>query len=359
MLRIKLGFFSRAFRDERNVSLLIPLLLFSFTIGRAEFAKPILHAEAAFSLKEPPGFHNIRAIAVDDEGRLCILDQGLNRVYVFDSQGKLVKEIGGKSAAEPFQTAPGVAIGIHGEIAVSDYGKLAVLYFSRGGEFLRQSSREDLCLYSLSILKDGKIAAMTIPLDGGPFRMEARILDANLEGIVTRGSVLSPQQGDTVDPFWISPIWKAGGNGLLYYSHPADYKIEVFDLDGHGVRDIVKKVQPVRITEAEKEEASKQFIPPGYKFKYSEYHSAFQGFTVDDDGHVFVRTWEKSPEPGGFMFDVFDDQGRQIGRFPLNVKPSLWKKCKMYAIEGTETGAQMVRRYSVEWENCPGKVPER
>ncbi|MGD0781292.1 MAG: hypothetical protein ABSA30_00375 [Candidatus Aminicenantales bacterium] len=359
MLRIRSIFFSKASRERQPIILSVPLLLFFFAIGNAEFAKPILRAEAAFSLKKPPGFHNIRAIAVDDEGRLCILDQGLNRVYVYDSQGKLVKEIGGKSAAEPFQTASGVAIGIHGEIAVSDYGKLAVLYFSKEGEYLRQSSREDLCLYSLSILKDGKIAAMTAPLDGGPFRMEARILDANLEGIATRGSVLSPQQGDTVDPFWISPIWKAGGNGLLYYSHPVDYKIEVFDLEGHGVRDIVKKVQPVRITEAEKEEASKQFIPPGYKFKFSEYHSAFQGFTVDDDGHVFVRTWEKSPEPGGFMFDVFDDQGRQIGRFPLNVKPSLWKKCKMYAIEGTETGAQMVRRYVVEWENCPGKAAAR
>ena len=356
---LKSEFFSRVFKEDRSVILAILLFFCSFATGRAEFSTPIMRAEAAFSLKEPPGFRKIRAIAVDDVGRVCILDQGLNCVYVFDSQGKLVKEIGGKSAAEPFQMASGVAIGKDGEIAISDLVKPAVLFFSKEGKFLRQPTNNDFGVSSLSILKDGKIAAMTIPRDGGSFRIEAKILDADLEEIATRGSVLSPQQGNTIDPFWISPIWKAGGNGLLYYSRPVDYKIEVFDLDGYGVRDIVKKVQPVKITEAEREEASKQFIPSGYKFKYSEYRSAFQSFTVDDDGHVFVQTWEKSQEPGGFMFDVFDDQGREIGRFPLNVKPSLWKKCKMYTIENAETGAQMVRRYAVEWKNCPGKVPER
>lgn len=357
MSNVNLRFFSRASRERWGGIFSILLILFSFAIGNAEFARPILRAETAFLLKEPPEFHNIRAIAVDDKGWLCILDQGLNRVYVFDDEGKLIKEISGKNVTEPFQTASGVSVGTRGEIAISDYGKLAIIYFSKDGEFLRQSSRKDLCLYSIAILKDGKIAAMTAPLDGGPFRLEAKILDADLEGIATRGSVLSPQQGNTVDPFWISPIWKVGGNGLLYYSHPVSYKIEVFDIDGQWVRDIVKDMQPVRITEAEKEEASKRFIPPGYIFKFSEYHSAFQSFTVDDDGYVFVQTWEKSPEPGGFMFDVFDDQGRQMGRFPLNVKPYLWKLCKMYAIEGIETGAQMVRRYAVEWENCRGKSP--
>lgn len=337
---------------------LVPFFFFC-AFGQAEFSRPKLHADMGFTLKEPAGFRKIRAMDVDEKGKLCILDAELNRVFIFDGQGKLIREIGGRNASEPFDTASGVAIGANGEIAVSDYGKQTVLYFSKDGDFLRQFRRDDLCLYSVSILKNGNIAAMTAPLGGGPFRIEARILTADLEGIATRGSVLSPQQGKTIDPFWISPTWKAGGNTRLYYSHPVRYKIEVFDHAGQWIMDIIKEVPPIKITEAEKEEASRQFIPPGYQWKFSEYHAAFQDFSVDDAGHVFVRTWEKSPEPGGFMFDIFDDRGRQIGRFSLNIKPTLWKYSKMYAIEGAASGAQMVKRYSVEWENSLEKAPGR
>lgn len=235
-----------------------------------------------------------------------------------------------------------------GEIAVSDYSKLTVCYFSRKGLLLRQLTRKDLCIYGLSILKNGNIAARTSPIDGGPFRIEARLLNPHLETVGIKGSVLSPQQGSTYDPFWIGPILKAGPNGLLYYSLPVDYRIEIDDADGLLVGGIQGAAPLSRITDEEKSAIGK--APPGYRFKFPEYHSAFQGFTVDDESRVFVQTRNKAPEPGGFMYDLFDGQGRQIGRFPLYQKPMLWKKGKMYSIEATESGAQAIKRYDVKWD---------
>ena len=341
---------------KRNIGFFLATFwLATFSSAEDFSVSPTFREEMTFQKPGLSGFQKIGAFDVDDDGWLSLLDEAVNRIYVFDSQGHLTRQIAGPNESEPFGTTSGVAMTANGEIAVSDYDKFAVLYFSKEGRFLRQLIRKDLCIYSLAILKDGRIAARTSPLDGGPFRIEALILDPRLETVAVIGSVLSPQQGNTYDPFWVAPMWKAGPNELLYYSHPVDYEIEIFNSDGLRVGEIKKAVPPVRISDEGKKKASEAFIPSGYRFKFSEYRSAFQGFTVDDEGRVFVRTWDKSPEPGGFMYDLFDAQGRQIGRFPLYQRPAIWKKGKMYSIEVTEAGAQAIRRSDVRWDNDQDK----
>ena len=108
----------------------------------------------------------------------------------------------------------------------------------------------------------------------------------------------------------------------------------------------------MKITEAEKEEASKKTIPPGYRFKFSEYRSAFQSFSVDEKGRVFVQTWERSTEPeGASVFDVFNEKGEEIGRFPVDMTPGVWKNGKLYVLVTARSGDQKVTRYAVEWED--------
>ena len=45
-----------------------------------------------------------------------------------------------------------------------------------------------------------------------------------------------------------------------------------------------------------------------------KYYSAFGHIGVDDEGRIFVQTWETS-DTGQYYYDVFDSEGRYIIRF--------------------------------------------
>ena len=51
-------------------------------------------------------------------------------------------------------------------------------------------------------------------------------------------------------------------------------------------------------------------------FEFAKQHAAFWIFFTSDTGHLFAVTWEKA-ENGKFIHDVFDKEGRLLGRIPL------------------------------------------
>jgi len=79
-------------------------------------------------------------------------------------------------------------------------------------------------------------------------------------------------------------------------------------------------------------------------------HPAYQDLTVDDEGRIFVQTWEKNKDSAAFYFDVFDSDGRYIAKIPMKFQPNIWKKGKLYSIEEDEEGYQVVKRYKVTWK---------
>jgi hypothetical protein len=75
----------------------------------------------------------------------------------------------------------------------------------------------------------------------------------------------------------------------------------------------------------------------------------FSRFFLSDLGHMFVRTNEKTKD-GKFMHDIFDAEGRFIGRTPLKPSGVTILKGKYYALEEDEDGDQYVKRYAVTWK---------
>lgn len=71
---------------------------------------------------------------------------------------------------------------------------------------------------------------------------------------------------------------------------------------------------------------------------------------VDDEGRIFVRSYEKVKDGEGFYWDVFDSEGKYIAKVPLKMRPRVWKKNKLYTIEEDDEGYLYVKRYSVEWK---------
>jgi hypothetical protein len=82
---------------------------------------------------------------------------------------------------------------------------------------------------------------------------------------------------------------------------------------------------------------------------FPKYHSAYDRFFTSDLGHLIVRTWEKTPD-GNSVHDIFDAEGRFIGRVPLKPIGVCILKGKYYALETDEDGYQYVKRYAVTWK---------
>jgi hypothetical protein len=71
---------------------------------------------------------------------------------------------------------------------------------------------------------------------------------------------------------------------------------------------------------------------------------------MDEEGRIFVQTWEKPDSGEEYSFDVFDSEGRYLAKIPLNFRPAVMKKGKIYTIEEDEDRYQFVKRYKVTWK---------
>jgi hypothetical protein len=116
---------------------------------------------------------------------------------------------------------------------------------------------------------------------------------------------------------------------------------------------ISKEYDPVRITEQEKIEYYESHYgqeepPEGMELSWDSHHNPFIYLSIDDEGRVFVRTYEKAPN-GQYYYDVFNSKGKYIAKIPLEHRPRVWKKNRLYAVSEDQQGYHQVRRYSVSW----------
>ena len=150
-------------------------------------------------------------------------------------------------------------------------------------------------------------------------------------------------------------IYQFDGSGNIYYGRNIDYEIKVYTSDGTHVKSIQKEYDPQKVTEEDIEEILNRIPDVGpinvkELFNFPEKFPPYQYFTLDEEGRVFVRTWNKGKNYGEFITDVFDSEGRYITRFPSKMDIRAWKKGKAYSYEENEEGFKVIRAYNVLWE---------
>jgi hypothetical protein len=153
-----------------------------------------------------------------------------------------------------------------------------------------------------------------------------------------------------VTALWPSSYFQLDRADNVVYGFPQTYDLTLFrGSDAKPFKRISRNYDPVGISAEEKKEFEKE-VPPGsgIELEFPEYHSAYDGFFLSDLGHIFVRTWERTAD-GRRTHDIFDAEGRFIGRVPLKGLGLEILKGKYYALEEDEDGYQYVKRYAVTW----------
>ena len=159
---------------------------------------------------------------------------------------------------------------------------------------------------------------------------------------------------------------QSGGN--IYIGNcERGYEILVYDLEGNLLRKIRKEYKPVKVPEDYKKEYMKPFVDTedswakswGEKIYFPEYWYPFYSFFPDDEGMLFVMTYEEGENPGEYIFDIFNSDGIFIARKGLKYSlgharlPELHvkaKKSRLYCVQKKESGYKELVVYKMNWE---------
>jgi len=259
------------------------------------------------------------ALAVTDRDELAVTNQGNNRLTVFDPAGNLLREI-------PFiSNCQAVIPLLNGRFFVWDH-----IYNPRPG-ILSESPME---------LADAKLKAL-------------KTLDT--------GFIENPFAGERLRGTYHIQSWSVSRDRIFTGQQDRGYDIFVYDFSGQPVRRIRKDYRPLPVPEAHKKEFLKQFEPPQYKailakIYFPDAMPPFIGFTADEDGRLYVMTYEAGRQPGEHVFDIFNPDGVLVLRKPIRIYHNFRgasakvRNGRFYGVIEKENGYKKFLAYRMIWK---------
>ena len=317
------------------------------------YKTPILDLKEEISIGGPDAqgeyaIGQIRDVVVDEAGIIYALDWQNTRVQVFDQAGAFVRTIGRKGQGPGELELPLTMSLVRnsGELAVHQAtGRFS--FFKTDGTFVRNFIFRGLSAVRGVCDSKGLIYLTEIrPGDDG-----ARYVIKKVTGDGTVMATLAEAPtggGKKFDPFLPLLWFQIDRNDNFVYGYPEIYEIRIFGANSKLSRRIVRDYDPVAVTAAERAEQEKIFEGRG-PLDFKKYHTAYRWFFLSDLGHIFVATFEKAAD-GKIIHDIFDPEGRFIGRIPLRRMGVGIFKGKFYAREEDEDGFPLIKRYAATWK---------
>jgi len=303
---------------------------------------------------------------VDSEGNIFFFysNKEGNLIFKFDPQGNYLDSFGTKGQGPgEMQWIIWTGCNSHDNLIVSDNGNRKILVFSNDGSLdkeIRYPSKVDL-LYPL---ENGNFFGLwdkrPPPSDKymyvwvfslyNPEFDEIKLLDSqNVYDFNTQG-----YRGVNARPFFRSRILN---NNIYISCEDRGYEILKFDLEGNLIQKIRKEYKPVPVSDELIQEKKKQYEEYGMKVWFPKFWLPMGDFFVDDEGRIFVMTFERGENPGEHVFDIFNPEGVFIGRKAMNILTlgdayvcAKSKRERLYCFQEKPDGFQEFNVYRMNWE---------
>jgi hypothetical protein len=323
------------------------------------YKTPVLELKGELSIGGPEAqgdaaFEQVRQAVVDDAGTIYVLDQQAMNVKAFDAEGRYLRTIGreGQGPGELEYPTTLSLIRPSGELAVHMQSR-GVAFFKTDGTFLRQLSLKGLIAGRGRLDSRGQIYLLEIASGENETHYVTRKLAPDGSALATISETPAPEgRGNRIRFFLPVAYFAIDRDDRFVYGYPATYEIQFFGpTEAKVLRKIRRDYDPVAVTAEEKAGLEKEMSPEmkaAIEIEYPGDHPAYARFFLSDLGHLFVQTYEKA-EGGRFIHDIFDAEGRFIGRLPLKPSGLEILKGKYYALEEDEEGYQSIKRYAVNW----------
>lgn len=293
-----------------------------------------------------------RSLAVDEQGRVYVVDAKPAAIKVFSPDGKLIRTIG-RDGEGPGEFRVGFIAVRGGHLVLQDPQLARTSVWDTAGTFLR--SWHSSCCYWSDIQIDGQnliyVPSMSAPKEGAP-RRGTPYVRWTLEG-VAKDTVWVPREAE--EKVWTVSLKRGGKNvsmmrtsipfqpGLTHTLHPegglvyawtGSYSIVRSATGNDSLRVFGRTWTPDPVTDERRNGELESRIKSGSEswgeanlraaFKLSDIPStlpAFMNLRVDPAGRTWARRYPVS-DTTRTTFDVFDSTGAYLG--PITVGLKMW-----------------------------------
>lgn len=314
----------------------------------------------------PDVFAYMAGVLVDSGGRIWVVDRQAKDVRIFGADGVHIRTFGREGAGPgEFRDPIGLALAPTGEVWVVDPGNARYSIHDSTGAFL-ETRRRPVGGYSVpwrgGFEADGGLwEAAVASAERGVRRVLLRYDDE----LQPRDTLFLPavEKAESFElrtesgsmsadvPFTPDLVWARGTDGSLWFASSGEYRLYRTE-SGDTVRIVERPFEPVPVTDEDRREAVERldwFVRQGGRIDGSKIPSTkpiLQRFSVDPEGRLWVLVREPGDEPG-YPFDVFDPDGRYLGRIrsPVGLYPNpIFHGDAVYGIHSDELGVQRVVR---------------
>ena len=299
----------------------------------------------------------------DDEGNVYIVGfkNEENFVYRFDRGGRLLRSFGRRGQGPGELQWPFLGgVSVTGEISLTDYLQKFIVY-DLNGALLREVKLKHSALH-IDALRNGKFLTFGFRPElssGGSYVDVLALCDSEFTDLKILDRYERTMDNSRQVPYF---MWRVSGDRIFIANQARGYEIWVYGLDGNLLRKIRKEYRPVKVTK----EIKDAVLGPDYRrsgIPQDKYFLAplppLNQFFADDEGRIFVMTYEPGLNPGEYIWDIFNPDGVFIGRKALNIvwaslylgpRYTFVKNGHLYCHQEKETGFSELVIYKMIWK---------
>jgi hypothetical protein len=327
------------------------------------------------------GVEDIWGFDVNSQGEIFIFQPPMSAgkfISKFDNRGRLVTAFAAKGQGPGEIQWPifHKILSVDG-IPILDMTSRKLVVFDKNGSGLRETA----------VPLEIKGSSMLLELPNGNYLCRKVEVDPNQQypSLGLSYSLMSPEFRDIREldrvqiqhPFGAPKIrlplpmtaWAVAGKRIFIGSPEKGYEIRVCDLDGNLVRKIRKEFAAVPFPESKKLAVlraleSPQLSPLKNRLVFQDPSPPFQHLFCDDEGRLYVMTYETGEKPGEYLFDIFNPDGVFIARmscaaylsadlFAPGSPTDSWitaKNGRLYAIQEKPSGFKKLVVYRMIWK---------
>lgn len=313
------------------------------------------------------GLTDIWCIDVDSEDNIFLLNYRTDRdaIFKFDNKGNFVISFGSKGQGPGELGNPSyLRVSPNDDIMVADsYNKLVI--FNKDGSYKNHIVFKTLCLEALLLENRNYLVKKLYPTPETKYmEFPVILLNGEFEEIKELDRFRRPDHN--IGEEFVLPFHTSGNcvsEGQIYVGNTEmGYEIRIYDFEGNLKKKIRKEYQPVKVNQEMEQEILRQYggFVTTRKYSFRSHCPAFRYFFTDDEGYLFVMTYEKSNILGESMYDVFSPDNIFVARISLGnlgFFPNNWnnqfataRNNRIYYLRDKESGFKELVVYKMKWE---------
>lgn len=308
------------------------------------------------------GLFDIHKFTVDADGNIYILNiknQG-DMIFMVDQTGKIWRSFGKKGQGPGELENPQVIfLSLEGNLFVQETGNGKITNFNKEGTF-REIKKLSPEITLVSSLSNGNFLGLEsiYGMDVNQWGLALNYYDANFSKIkeLDRLSFPNPVVSKTVEATPHVINCHVSGNRIYSACPERGYEFMVFDLNGEFIRKISIQAERRNSLDLYKKIMERDYgdlIRFGIKLHYPKYALPFYSYFTDENGYLFVMTFEPGKDLGEYMYDIISPEGKLINKVSLgpyftpgNIMAMVFRN-RLYLVKEKESGEKELIVYGI------------